>query len=73
MNGSDIMIHLQENLDTDHKNMIETQMREIEGVIAPRFNKEHLLLIYYNSAKTDSSVLLNRVKSNGYHAQLVGL
>ncbi len=73
MNGADIMVHFQENLDAGQKNSIESQLREIEGVIAPRFNKEHLLLIYYNSDKTDSSVFLNMFKSKGYQAKLVGI
>lgn len=73
MNGADIMVHFQENLDAGQKNLIESQLREIEGVIAPRFNKEHLLLIYYNSDKTDSSVFLNMFKSKGYQAKLVGI
>ncbi len=73
MNGADIMVHFQEKLDTDQKNAIESQLREIEGVIAPRFNKEHLLLIYYNSEKTDSSVFLNMFKSKGYQVKLVGI
>ena len=73
MNGADIMVHFQEKLDTDQKNAIESQLREIEGVIAPRFNKEHLLLIYYNSEKTDSSVFLNMFKSKGYQVKMVGI
>lgn len=73
MNGNDIMVHFQENLDINQKKTIESQLREIDGVIAPRFNKDHLLVIYYNSDKTDSSVLLNLVKLNGYQAQLVGM
>jgi hypothetical protein len=73
MNGTDIMVHFQENLDSSQKNEIESQLREIDGVIAPRFNKEHLLLIYYNSAKTDSSAFLSFFKSNGYQTKLVGM
>jgi hypothetical protein len=46
----------------------------IDGVIAPRFNKEreHLLLVSYNS-DTTSLPLLNKIKNEGYKAQLVGL
>ena len=73
MNGTDIMVHFQENLDAKQKNTIESQLREIDGVIAPRFNKEHLLLIYYNSDKTDSSIFMNFFKTTGFQAKLVGL
>jgi len=73
MQATDIMIHVSENLSRDQKLNIESQLREIEGVIAPRFNKDHLLVIYFNQDKTQSSLLLNQVQSSGYQAHLVGL
>lgn len=73
MQASDIMIHVSDNLDTEQKNDVESQLRGIDGVIAPRFNKDHLLLIYFNLDKTSSSVLLNAVRLTGYQAKLVGL
>jgi hypothetical protein len=73
MQATDIMIHVSDNLSTDQKFNVESQLREIEGVIAPRFNKDHLLVIYFNQDKTTSSILLNMVQSSGYQAQLVGL
>lgn len=73
MQATDIMIHVSDNLNTAQQHKVESKLREIEGVIAPRFNKDHLLLVYFNSNKTTSTVLLNSVKSTGYQAQLVGL
>ncbi len=73
MQATDIMIHVSDNLSQDQKNTVESQLRKIEGVIAPRFNKEHLLVVYFNQDKTKSSILLNMVQSSGYKAQLVGL
>ena len=73
MQATDIMIHISDNLSNEQKYNVESQLREIEGVIAPRFNKEHLLVIYFNVDKTKSSILLNIVQSSGYQAQLVGL
>ena len=73
MQATDIMIHVSENLSRDQKLNIESQLREVEGVIAPRFNKDHLLVIYFNQDKTQSSLLLNQVQSSGYQAHLVGL
>ena len=73
MQATDIMIHISDNLSRDQKYNVESQLREIEGVIAPRFNKEHLLVVYFNQDKTKSSILLNIVQSSGYKAQLVGL
>ncbi len=73
MQATDIMIHINEHLNNNQKHDVESQLRGIEGVIAPRFNKEHLLVIYFNLDKTNSSVLLDKVQSTGYQAQLVGL
>lgn len=73
MQAADIMIHVSNNLNLEQKQLVENQLREIDGVIAPRFNTEHLLVIYFNLDKTKSSVLLNTVKSIGYQAQLVGI
>jgi hypothetical protein len=54
---------------------MEERMRQIEGVVAPRFNpgKEHLLLVAYNPDKASTATLLGAVKASGYSAQLVGV
>ncbi len=73
MQATDIIIHFTEDLDKQQRNEIEQQLREIDGVIAPRFNKEHLLVIYYNLNKTTSLFLNDFLKSIGYQTKLVGL
>ncbi len=75
MQLTDILIHLEQKIDiTEEENLVE-QLRDIEGVVAPRFNRKHthLLLVAYNSDVTNSLQLLNKVNDNGYKAQLVGL
>ncbi len=75
MQLTDVLIHLNKNINKTEKENIVEKLLQIEGVIAPRFNegKEHLLLVSYNSDTTNSLALLNEVKSTGYVAQLVGL
>jgi len=75
MQLSDVLIHLEENINETEKDYIIEQLRNIDGVIAPRFNKEreHLLLVSYNSDTISSLTLLNEIKNKGYKAQLVGL
>jgi len=75
MQLTDVLIHLDKNTNKTEKENIVENLRKIEGVIAPRFNeeKEHLLLVSYNSDTTSSLALLNEIKSTGYTAQLVGL
>ena len=73
MQTSDIIIHVDENLDKGEKLELENKLRELEGVIAPRFNKEHMLLVSYNPEKVSSSDLLGTVTAKGYSAQLIGM
>ena len=75
MQLTEVLIHINEKTNKTEKENIVEKLRQIEGVIAPRFNeeKEHLLLVSYNSDTTSSLALLNEVKSTGYAAQLVGL
>jgi hypothetical protein len=67
------MIHINDPLDLSQQQAIELELRVIEGVIAPRFNKPHLLVISYDSDVTKTSVLLKAVKDKGYQAQVVGM
>jgi len=75
MQLSDVLIHLDQNINESEKENIIEQLRAVEGVIAPRFNKEReqLLLVSYNSDTINSLTLLNEVHDKGYKAQLVGL
>lgn len=73
MQLTDVLIHLEQNVDEAKKENIIERLRVTEGVIAPRFNKENLLLVSYNSDTVSSLTLLNEVRDKGYKAQLVGL
>jgi len=73
METCDIMIHIDEPLADTKQQELETELRSIKGVIAPRFNKPHLCVIAYDTGLTDSSILLKRVIDKGYQAQLVAL
>jgi len=75
MQLSDVLVHVSEEISDDEKNDLVNQLRELNGVIAPRFseNKEHLLLVSYNSDAVTAYSLLNAVKQSGFHAQLVGM
>jgi len=74
MNISDVMIHINENLSVEARSLLEAQMREIDGVVSPRFSpdKNHLLLIAFVPEKTSSAALLNKARAAGYTAQLIG-
>ena len=75
MNICDVMIHINESLGKEARSSLENKMRKVEGVVSPGFNegKEHLLLIAYNSEKTNTTILLEKAREAGYTAQLVGM
>jgi len=75
MQLTDVLIHINDNVsETGKENLVE-ELRNLEGVIAPRFSKDkkHLLLVAYNPDTMCSLTLLREIKSNGYKAQLIGM
>jgi hypothetical protein len=73
MQTTDIMIHLNDTPSHAQQQEIEADLREMAGVIAPRFNKPKLLVVLYNPDLTDSVTLLKMVAEHGQAAQLIGL
>lgn len=75
MSISDVMVHVNESLSPETRHALEEEMRELEGVICPRFNpnEDHLMEIAYNPDVIGAADLLHKVEKHGYHAQLVGL
>jgi hypothetical protein len=75
INLSDVVIHIDENLEADRRREIEAMLRGIEGVVSVRNpdDRPHLALVEYNPARTSSHALLQTVTAAGVHAELVGL
>lgn len=75
MNICDVIIHINESLSKEARLALENEMRNVEGVISPGFqkDKEHLLMIAYNQEKTNAEVLLEQARTAGYTAQLVSM
>lgn len=73
MHTADVTIHINQTIAQNHQQELEMIIREIDGVIAPRFNLPHMLVVLYNTDKTSPEILLNAVRGKGYQAQLVGL
>jgi hypothetical protein len=74
MSINDVVIHVNETLDSEERHALEEQMREVDGVIAPRFNdrKIHLMIVAYDPDHISTITLLDMVRSQGYHAQHCG-
>jgi hypothetical protein len=75
MHVADFLIHISETLEDAERASLETALRQSQGVIAPRFNKEtpQLLCVSYDPEQVDAVSLLRCVTDRGYAAQLVGM
>lgn len=71
----DVMIHIDENLTAQRRHEVETRLRELDGVVSVANHNErpHLTIIEYLHEKIDSKGLLDLVRDQGVHAELVGL
>jgi hypothetical protein len=72
---SDVMIHVPQPLSRDARGALEDSLRDVPGVVAPRFNpgREHLLLVAFDPDKIGPAELLKAVRAAGGDARLVGL
>jgi copper chaperone CopZ len=72
---ADVTIHVDENLDVTKRAEIEQKLRAIDGVVSVHNpdDKPHLAVVEYDPNKVNSTALLEVVKDEGVHAQLVGL
>jgi hypothetical protein len=73
MSLSDTMIHFREPLESRQRCDLEAEMRALDGVIAPRFNKPQLLVVAYDPQRTSAYALLEAVRHQGYAASLAGI
>jgi hypothetical protein len=72
---ADVTIHIDEALDAAKRAEIEDKLRAIDGVVSVHNpdNRPHLAVIEYNPSKVKSTALLEAVKGQGVHAELIGL
>ncbi len=75
MSVVDTLIYVKDLLGSQARADLEQRLRDVPGVIAPRFNpgKEHLLLVAYDPAQTTSGFLLEQVRAQGYNGRLVAM
>jgi hypothetical protein len=75
MEMADVTIHIDENLTEEHLNRVSDAVRAHDGVmaVAHREGKRHLIIIEYDPDQVTSAGLLEAVKAQGVHAELIGL
>ena len=72
--STDIVIHINDALDTEHRSKLSKKVRTIKGVESASVadNKPHLMIVAYNAAETKALDVLNNMRNLGTKAQLVG-
>ncbi len=72
---ADVVVHIDETLPLDQLKALEDHIHKIGGVISAcnRDNQPHLISVVYDSEQVKSLDILTKVKSEGVHAELVGL
>ena len=72
---ADVTVHIDETLDMGRRSEIEGKLRDIDGVISVHNpdDRPHLAVIEFVPTRTSSGAILEKVKAQGVHAELIGL
>jgi len=72
---ADVTLHVDEALGAEERNSLVEQLRAMDGVVSVSNPdaKPHLTIVEYNPASIKADQLLEKVRSNGVHAELIGL
>ncbi len=72
---TDVLVHVNENLNEEAMCSIEQDMRTDDGVISVghRPGQSHLMMVVYDSGVTHAASLLHPFQAQGLHAQVIGL
>lgn len=73
-NSVEIVVHIKETLEEEQRDSLVSALENTEGIIAAEFCplRYHLMLVSYNKDLLSSLGVLNSVKSQNIHAQLIG-
>ena len=70
----DVTVHIDEALNDRELGNLEDAIRSDEGVVSVGHNEDrHMVFVLYNPGMLRGKDILNRVASQGFHAELVGL
>ena len=72
---TDVTFHINENLDRQQRTELEKRLRSLTGVISVGNSDltPHLMMVEYNPKDVNSKRLLEVVRAQGVHAEMIGL
>jgi hypothetical protein len=70
----DVVVHIDDHLDENHRSHIEGVIECTAGVMKARFNSQrhHLMIVAYDPKRINAASILNSIKGQNVSAQLVG-
>jgi hypothetical protein len=74
-NIADVVVHIDETLPLDQLKNLEDHIHKLGGVVSAinRDDRPHLISVSYDPALVKSHDILVKIRSEGVHAELVGL
>ena len=75
MQMSDVLIHVKETIEDAGRFRLEESLRNVKGVVAPRFSSghNHLMFVAYDSDSTSAAAIVGQIHERGYGAQIVAI
>jgi hypothetical protein len=72
---TDVTIHMDRETDAATREMIETSLRKLQGVVSVHMpeNRKHLLIVEYNPDVTRAEYMLETVNKLAGHSEMIGL
>ncbi len=72
---ADVTVHIDEDLDDTRTAQVCTTLEGVNGIQSVRCaeHKKHLFIVEFDPDAVDSHAVLDHVKRQGLHAELIGL
>ena len=72
---NEVVVHLNESVDEATLYGLEQGIRKDQGVISVghQANRNHMIMVVYDSEVARASSILHSFKERGLHAQLIGM
>ena len=71
----DVTVHIDESLDTSLRAQLADTLRTVRGVASASIREKtpHLMVVEFDPEQLGTRDILDAVKRNGVHAELIGL
>ena len=72
---NEVVVHLNESVDEATLDALEQGIRKDQGVVSVghQANRNHLIMVVYDSEVARASSILHNFQERGLHAQLIGM